>query len=635
MIRVFLLLVALFSSSLTAQTVQGGGPLDRRPLRLAVIGDYGEAGAEEAAVAVVVHAFEPDIVLTVGDNNYPSGAAATIDANIGQYYSRYIDPYSGSYPKGPRGNRFFPTLGNHDWLALNAQPYLNYFDLPGNERYYDVTWGPLHLFAVDSDSKEPDGIDAASAQALWLQNALGSSTAPYKIVFFHHTPYSSARHGSNQTLQWPFRAWGADLVLGGHDHTYERIEVGGLTVLVNGLGGRSRYSFEPGIFGSHARFNALDGAILGTVAQGRMTLQFVTTTGLVVDTTTLVPSAVDPIEADLVSLGATWSYLDDGSDQGAAWTAPGFDDSTWATGPAQLGYGDGDESTVVSFGPDAANKYVTTYFRHAFTVTNPASIDALWMRAVRDDGIIIHLNGSEVYRSNLPAGAVDALTFASSSIGSNEEDEHYGLELSTAGLVTGTNLLAVEIHQSDLTSSDTSFDLRLSAVSGRSVRVPAGSAWSYSDTGTDLGTAWRDPAFDDSGWSSGPAQLGYGDGDEATVVSFGPDPNDKYPTTYFRHTFTIGAGESIQAARLRTLRDDGAVMYLNGVEIYRSNIKVGNVLYQTLAGFTISGGGESRFIETVIDPSLLQVGSNVLAVEIHQDRANSSDLSFDAQLYTW
>ena len=71
-----------------------------------------------------------------------------------------------------------------------------------------------------------------------------------------------------------------------------------------------------------------------------------------------------------IHAGSTWEYLDNGSDQGTAWRNPGFDDSGWASGLAELGYGDGDEATVVSYGPDQQNKYCTTYFRHTFDVTD-------------------------------------------------------------------------------------------------------------------------------------------------------------------------------------------------------------------------------------------------------------------------
>ncbi len=127
-------------------------------VKFAVIGDFGLDGSAEADVSTLIHSWKPDFIITVGDNNYPSGAASTIDANIGKYYHDYIFPYIGTYGSGSDINRFFPTLGNHDWYTPNAQPYFDYFTLPGNERYYDFVWGPLHFFALDSDEHEPDGI---------------------------------------------------------------------------------------------------------------------------------------------------------------------------------------------------------------------------------------------------------------------------------------------------------------------------------------------------------------------------------------------------------------------------------------------------------------------------------------------
>ena len=142
------------------------------PARFAVIGDFGHAGTAEQQVANLVHSWSPDFIITVGDNNYDSGEASTIDANIGQYYHDFISPYQGSYGAGsPTGtNRFFPTLGGHDWgnaypNPSGDQPSLDYFSLPGNERYYTFQAGPVQLFALDSDANEPDGTSSTSVQA--------------------------------------------------------------------------------------------------------------------------------------------------------------------------------------------------------------------------------------------------------------------------------------------------------------------------------------------------------------------------------------------------------------------------------------------------------------------------------------
>jgi hypothetical protein len=249
----------------------------------AVIGDYGGGGQPEADVSALVASWAVDLVVTTGDNNYPSGAAETIDPNVGQFYHPFIFPYLGEYGPGAEENRFFPTLGNHDWNTAGAEPYLDYFTLPGNERYYDFTWGPLHFFALDSDSREPDGVGASSAQAAWLQARLADSQSAWQIVYMHHPPYSSGLHGSIDWMRWPFAEWGADAVLSGHDHTYERIALDGIAYFVNGLGGGSIYYFNQPVEGSEVRYNDDYGAMLVEASETSLQFQFVNRSGEVID----------------------------------------------------------------------------------------------------------------------------------------------------------------------------------------------------------------------------------------------------------------------------------------------------------------------------------------------------------------
>jgi hypothetical protein len=252
-------------------------------VRFAVIGDYGGGGAPEADVARLVDSWSPEFVLTVGDNNYPSGSADTIDDHIGQFYHQYIYPYLGDYGQGADTNRFFPSLGNHDWDTPSAQPFLDYFTLPGNERYYDFVWGPVHFFALDSDSREPDGVSSTSLQAQWLQPRLEGSQSAWQIVYFHHAAYSSGLHGSTTWMRWPFASWGADAVLAGHDHTYERIFRDGIVYFVDGLGGGSRYYFGPPIEGSQVRYNDDYGAMLVEASPERIAFQFFNRQGELID----------------------------------------------------------------------------------------------------------------------------------------------------------------------------------------------------------------------------------------------------------------------------------------------------------------------------------------------------------------
>jgi subtilisin-like proprotein convertase family protein len=272
--------------------------------RFAVIGDYGGATSAERDVANLVKSWSPDFIITVGDNNYPDGAASTIDANIGQFYHNFIYPYHGSYGAGATVNRFFPSLGNHDWYTSGATPYLNYFALPNNERYYDFVWGPVHCFAIDSDGNEPSGTSSTSTQGNWLKNKLAASTAKWKIVYFHHSPYSSgAEHGSSTWMQWPFQQWGATAVLSGHDHGYERLLINGLPYFVNGLGGESIYSFASPVSGSVKRYNGDYGAML-VQANGTTSLQFqfYSRGGTLIDTYTIQSTQNPPSIALATSL---------------------------------------------------------------------------------------------------------------------------------------------------------------------------------------------------------------------------------------------------------------------------------------------------------------------------------------------
>jgi hypothetical protein len=257
------------------------------PVRCAVIGDYGWSGAEEQRVAELVGSLKADYVLTTGDNNYPEGSAATIDLNIGQYFADYIYPYHGDFPSRATKNRFFPTLGNHDWETEGAVPYLDYFKLPGPERYYDVVLGDIHFFAIDSDPREPDGNDASSAQAGWLKSRLALSRSAFNVVAMHHPPYSSGPHGNTPTMQWPYAAWGADLVLAGHDHNYERIQLDGITYIVSGLGGAPPYSFGEPIEGSQVRYTGIHGTTLLDADDKILKISFIDVEGRLIDVAVL------------------------------------------------------------------------------------------------------------------------------------------------------------------------------------------------------------------------------------------------------------------------------------------------------------------------------------------------------------
>jgi VCBS repeat-containing protein len=543
--------------------------------------------------------------------------------------------------------------------------------------------------------------------------------------------------------------------------------------------------------------------------------------------TLTVTFASTPAVQSLVSAGANWKYLDNGSNQGTAWFQPAFSDTSWPSGPAKLGYGDGDEAQIVGFGPDASNKYPTTYFRHTFNATNVSSIGNLTLALKRDDGAAIYLNGNEIVRDGLIPSATFS-DYALNSVGGDDELTFFGFDIDPTFLVDGTNVLAVEIHQATPASSDLSFDLSLEATiyagvlsndtdlendtltahvvtnpangaltlnpngtftyipatgfqgedtftyqasdaefstpntvtitvlragntspvavadnyttdedtpltinaalgvlandsdaemdaltitltvdttSGTLALAPDGSftytpaanffgtdvfsysisdgiitspstlvaltvnpvndpptvvndsyvvnengqliadqassagtsditfvntpaPWSYLDDGSNQGTAWRAPDFDDSTWAVGPSELGYGDGDENTEVSFGPDGNDKFPTTYFRHTFNTDLANLVTDLRLFVDFDDGFAAYLNGQPVRSTNMPT-TYDYLSYATATREGG---NFAEYNIDPAFLINGDNVIAIEIHQLDPASSDITMNLRL---
>ena len=337
--------------------------------------------------------------------------------------------------------------------------------------------------------------------------------------------------------------------------------------------------------------------------------------------------------AMLVASSATWRYWDNLMPPPANWAATNFNDSSWRTGPAQLGFGDGDEATVIN----ANRSRMTTYFRRAFNVADPFAWSGLHLELLRDDGAVAYVNGTEVFRSNMPAGLIDSTTQAQAeALSGDERTNFYSASVDAALLRRGTNVVAVEVHQFGTNSDDLSFALRLTGTNPAPTSlVAAGSTWRYLDTGVAPAAAWTNQTFNDAAWKPGAAQLGYGDGDEATVVGYGPDANNKHITTWFRRAFTVVDPGAIHYVNMRVIRDDGVVVYLNGAEIFRNNMPAGVVTATTRALTGISGADESAWLTRAVSPELLRTGANIIAAEIHQNTNNSSDISFDLELLAY
>lgn len=432
----------------------------------------------------------------------------------------------------------------------------------------------------------------------------------------------------------------------------------------------------------------------------------------------------------LLAAGSFWRYWDQGTAPASSWIRTNFDDTTWNVGPAILGYGGDRETTVVDFGTNSSRKHITTWFRKAFVVDNPTRLSEVRLGLLRDDGAAVYLNGRELFRENLPSGTLTAQTVASSTVSGTDEVTYFERTVDLARLVPGTNVFAVEVHQSSASSSDIAFDLRLTAEVVQSVEpgirlvrpaagetfptpgrlvlsaavgelpessvrevvfdadgVPIGTAssapytitwlnpptgdhtvvatailesgmrlastpvttsvrdanlsatlvrrgslWRYLDTGVAPEATWTGRTFDDTSWASGLARLGYGEDGETTVVGFGSNPNLRHVTTWFRHSFDLTDAATITNLICRLSRDDGAVVYLNGQELFRSGLRTGAVTPTLLAQSDVRDDAEVLFTDRTVPSTGLVEGRNVLAVEVHQASRTSSDMGFDVEL---
>lgn len=161
--------------------------------------------------------------------------------------------------------------------------------------------------------------------------------------------------------------------------------------------------------------------------------------------------------------------------------------------------------------------------------------------------------------------------------------------------------------------------------------LAAGSTWKYWDAGTSPGDGWASAGFDDSAWAIGAGPLGYGDTHQVTTIGYGGVDAAKHITTWFRTTVDAPA-ITLATLTIGLLRDDGAVVYLNGVEVVRDNLPEGEITAATLASGSVGSADETAYWEYELDPAAIQGGTNTIAVELHQAASTSSDLGFDLSL---
>jgi lysophospholipase L1-like esterase len=179
---------------------------------------------------------------------------------------------------------------------------------------------------------------------------------------------------------------------------------------------------------------------------------------------------------------------------------------------------------------------------------------------------------------------------------------------------------------------------RIEAVTVRTNRtitplIAGGSVWRYLDQGLDLGTNWVQPQYDDSAWAQGPARLGYNAPGIVTTVNYGPVSTNKHITTYFRHNFVVPSNLHYTNLNFRLNRAHGAVVWLNGREVFRVNLPNRPLSFLDLSIVAVGGDALHTYYPTNIPVSFLPAGTNVMAVEIHTFAPSTPNISFDLELF--
>ncbi len=273
-----------------------------------------------------------------------------------------------------------------------------------------------------------------------------------------------------------------------------------------------------------------------------------------------------------------------------------------------LAPGSGHEWAVVAF-----NNAGASGMSEAVTATTPpADVSGLTVPVTTADSVTLAWGPAEgalsyrVYREGVQVAEVSDTGWTDTGL-TPATTYSYSVR-AVSGSVTGINPATV------------------AATTGQGPLIDATTNWRFNDSGSNLGTKWRAAAYSDSGWKVGRTQVGYGDGDENTKTAPGKI------TYYLRAKFDVADPAKIDALDLDALIDDGAVVYVNGTEVWRFNLPGGTITSTTRASRYIAGDEEKRWRATGIPAGVLKAGTNVIAVEVHNDAPSSSDISFDLRL---
>lgn len=485
-----------------------------------------------------------------------------------QWGEYFFDPAAVYLPIAP----LFPVPGNHE---SPFDPPMTYYDdlFPpsiAGELYYSFVWGDVRFVVVDTNDADLVGADPeSSAQYLWLESELVSVTEPILVVVHHHPFYSSGKHGADSN------------VLAIQQYLVPLYE---------------QYAVDV-VLCSHEHFyeRSFDGSVHTLTIGGG---------GASMAAYTPLANPYQAFQADdtcysilEVTGGELWVTVYDGD---GILLEP---DSILLT----------NDAPVLTLDPRDACDTADADLLVGWTDDDPDS-DAhieFWLDTddTDCDGEAIGVGYSEddiLDEATLDvSGVPDGLYYLCAVI----SDELREVETHASGMV--------QIYHPIIGAGDEVLSM--------------GSTWRYLDPASFPGWTWKNPAYDDSSWAEGCAELGYGDGDERTEIDYGPDPTDKYPTAYFRTSFELSNPLPTRLL-MELVADDGAVVWLNGHQVKRFNMPAGALQYDTLAISHREGSPAVLRSIPLGASNWFVVGDNVLAVEIHQAAVQSSDLSFDLRL---
>lgn len=554
------------------------------PVRLWVVGDSGTGGRAQREVRDAMLDYvgdeRPNLFLHVGDMAYNSGTTLEFDFNFYSVYETIL-----------RNTVVWPAMGNHEGYDSDANaetgPYYEGYVLPraaesgglasGTEAYYSFDYGNIHFIVLESyeTNRSPDG-----AMLTWLREDLAATDQDWIIAYWHHPPYSKGSHDSDtegQLIEMRenalpiLEAGGVDLVLAGHSHIYERswLVHGAYSTPTTAGGGVIRDRGDGRREGDGEYRKAGEGAVYIVAGHGGAGISRDGTHPLMAYVDEENGSVIIDIEGD--TLRAT-NVRRDGS----------VSDSFWIV----------KEEGLFLSSPNGGDELVAG-----------GTTDITWTSLGGTGRVHVDytLDGGDTWYRLADATDDDGrLTWQTPAY------------RTTSALVRITD--AGDASRTD--TSDRFFSLTDEATT---VVIPWGSVWEYSDDDTDEGTAWRTRS---GGWPSGPAQLGYGDGDETTVLR-DEDPN--VPTVYFRHEFDLDG--DVLSADLRALYDDAIVVWINGIEVDRRNVD--DTSHDAYAS---SGSSDNTIEDFAVTRTAFAPGPNIVAAIVKQRSSSSSDLSFDLRL---